>query len=310
MTEHAPDASMASWTNTIYNLNRGSVDDELERLAYNHFNIWTPLTVDLLPSHILSSLQSQDRPRIADVATGSGVWLTSLVEDLPPHSELFGFDLDKSKFPPRPPTPPIPPPPSSPPLRPEQPRLDFLEQNVLERFPPELQGTFDLVHVRLLALGLKAGDWDVVLANLYDLLKPGGWLLWEDTGDVFIRAFPPSRAYEEFWWACVKHDARVGRDSLMPAALLKKLRGLGFRNCEQRVWSSWAADESIQQKASTALVRLVKPALAAVVEDGGEETVRTMEDVSRIEREMEQDIEQNGVRIGFDYFWNWGQRPS
>ncbi|KAJ0166753.1 hypothetical protein CTA2_6034 [Colletotrichum tanaceti] len=310
MTEHASDASMASWTNTIYHLNRGSVDDELERLAYNHFNIWTPLTVDLLPPHILSSLQSQDRPRIADVATGSGVWLTSLVEDLPPHSELFGFDLDKRKFPPRPPTPPIPPPPSSPLLRPEKPRLSFLVQNVLEPFPPELRGTFDLVHVRLLATGLKAGDWDAVLANLSDLLKPDGWLLWEDTGDVFIRAFPPSRAYEDFWRACVKHDASVGRDHLMPAALLKKLRGLGFRNCEQRVWSTWAADESIQQKASMGIVRLVKPVLAAVVENGGEETVRTMEDVSRIQREMKQDVEQDGVRIGVHYYWNWGQRPS
>ncbi|KZL88062.1 methyltransferase domain-containing protein [Colletotrichum incanum] len=310
MTEPTADGSMASWTNTIYNLNRGSIDDELERLAYNHFNIWTPLTVDLLPPHILSSLQSQDRPRVADVATGSGVWLTSLADDLPPHSELFGFDFDKLKFPPRPPTPPIPPPPVSPPLRPEQPRLDFREQNVLEPFPGELWGTFDLVHVRLLALGLKAGDWDGVLRNLFDLLKPGGWLLWEDTGDLFMRAFPLSRAYEEFWWASMKHDTKAGRDSLMPAALLKKLQRLGFQSCEQKVWSSWAADESIQEKASRGVLRLVKPGLAAVVEDGGEETVRTMEDASRIEREMARDIEENGVRIGFHYFWNWGQRPS
>ncbi|KAK1984236.1 methyltransferase domain-containing protein [Colletotrichum cereale] len=310
MTEPAPNGSTASWTGTIYNLNRGSVEHEVERLAYNHFNIWTPLTGDLLPAHILSSLQSQDRPRIADIATGCGVWLTALADDVPPRSELIGFDLDRLKLPPRPPTPPIPPPPMSPPLRPEQPTLDFREQDVLKPFPAELRGTFDLVHVRLLALGLKAGDWDGVLGRLHDLLKPGGWLLWEDTGDLYMRAFPPSRAYDEFWWASMKHDAKAGRDNLMPAALLKRLRKLGFQNCEQRVWSTWAANDSIQEKVSTAMLQLLKPGLTAVVEDGGEETVRTMEDVGRIERELVRDAEQNGVHLGLHYFWNWGQRSS
>ncbi|KAK1599521.1 methyltransferase domain-containing protein [Colletotrichum navitas] len=271
MTKPAPNG-MASWTSTIYSLNRGSVEDELERLAYNHFNIWTPLTDGLLPAHILSSLQSQDRPRIADIATGSGVWLTTLADDVPPRSELIGFDLDRLKLPPRPPTPPIPPPPVSPPLRPEQPTLDFREQDVLKPFPAELRGTFDLVHVRLLALGLKAGDWDAVLRRLYDLLKPGGWLVWEDTGGLYMAAFPPSRAYDEFWWATMKHDAK--------------------------------------EKSTKATLQLLKPSLTAVVEDGGEETVRTMEDVSRIERDLVRDTDQNGVRLGFDYFWNWGQRPS
>lgn len=133
------------------------------------------------------------------MATGNGVWLTSLAEHLPPRSELYGFDFDRLKFPSQ---------------QPEKPRIDFREQNVLEPFPEEMRGTFDLVHVWLLALGLKAVDWDVAVGNLFGLLKPGGWLTWEDTGDLFIRAFPLSSAYEEYWWARMKHDVRIGRDNL------------------------------------------------------------------------------------------------
>ncbi|OLN82106.1 hypothetical protein CCHL11_07657 [Colletotrichum chlorophyti] len=298
-----------SWTNAIYTLNRGAVDAELERLAFNHFNIWVPLTGDLLPPHILEFLLSKERPRIADVATGSGVWLSSLSEQVPPRSELYGFDLDALKFPPRPPTPPVPPPPLSPPLRPEQPRMEFQVQDVLRPFPDELSGTFDLVHVRLLALGLKVGDWDVVLKNLRALLRPGGWLLWEDTGDLFISAYPPCKAYQEWSRTTLLYDAKVGRDNLMPAALLRKLRKLGFEKCEQRIWSSWAADETLQGHSTTASVRLLRPSLTAVVEGGGVETIRTMDDVSRLEKEMKEAVEKDGIRIGFHYYWNWGQVP-
>ncbi|OHF02874.1 methyltransferase domain-containing protein [Colletotrichum orchidophilum] len=292
----------ASWTDTIYNLNRGSIDDERERLAYNHFHVWLPLTGDLLPPHILSALRAQEGrpPRIADVATGSGVWLTSVSEIVPPRSELYGFDFDQLKMP----TPPMPPP------QQQQPTLEFRKHDVLQPFPAEFRGTFDLVHVRLLALGLKKDDWDVAVGHLRALLAPGGWLFWEDISDLFIRFYPLSRAYEEFWWVTMQHDAKVGRDRLIPMGLLKKFQKLGFQNCEQKIWNSWAADESVQDEATAGILRLIRPSLMSIVEDGGEDTVKTMEDVSRIERDLRCDVEGKGSRTGFDFIWNWGQRPG
>ncbi|KAL0943816.1 methyltransferase domain-containing protein [Colletotrichum truncatum] len=302
-------SALESWTDTIYNLNRGELDAELERLAYNHFNVWTPLTGDFFPPVILRHLLSQERPRVADIATGSGVWLASLTDILPPRSELVGFDLDSRKFPPRPPTPPIPPPPVSPPLKPEQPSLDFQVHNVLTPFPKDLQGTFDLVHVRLLALGLKTNDWDVAVRNLADLLKPGGWLLWEDTAFLFIRSYPPSKAFDEWWWAYMRHSAKIGRDPFMPSGLSQKFESAGLQNCEQKIWSTWAADKTLQSHATVATRSLIRPSLAAVVQDGGAETIKTTDDIRRVEENMERDIEEKGVQLGLDFFWISGQRP-
>ncbi|KAF4780421.1 methyltransferase domain-containing protein [Colletotrichum scovillei] len=292
----------ASRTDTIYNLNRGDVDGERERLADNHFKVWLPLTVDLLPPHILSSLETANlgrAPRIADVATGSGIWLISLAQIIPQGSELYGFDLDGLKMPQS---------------QRSEVSFNFMEHDVLKPFPAELRGTFDLVHVilkpfpaelrgtfdlvhvRLLALGLKKDDWDVAVTNMRELLLPGGWLLWEDMSDLFIRFYPLSRAYEEFWWVTMQHDAKVGRDRLMPMGLLKKLKKLGFQNCEQKIFNSWAADDSVRDEATSGIMH------------GGEETVNTMEDVTRIEAELKRDVEEKGCRVGFDFVWNWGQR--
>ncbi|TDZ33550.1 N-methyltransferase tcpN [Colletotrichum spinosum] len=300
----------ASWTpNTIYNLNRGALDAELERLAYNHFNIWVPLTGgELLPPPVLAHLESLPRPRVADVATGSGVWLTSLSETAPPRSELVGFDMDPLKFPPRPPTPPIPPPPASPPLRPEQPSTKFVVHNVLDPFPEQMRASFDVVHVRLLALGLKTREWHVAVANLAALVRDGGWVVWEDTADLYIRAYPPSKAYDEWWSANMAHGARIGRDPIMPAGLSRKFEAAGLVNCEEKIWSSWAADKTIQDNGTNAIQRLIRPSLAAVVQDGGAETIKTMDDVQRIEEGMKRDVEERGVQVGFDYFWVWGQK--
>ncbi|KAL2875312.1 hypothetical protein SGCOL_009475 [Colletotrichum sp. CLE4] len=286
----------ASWTNTVYNLNRGDIDVERERLADNHFKVWLPLTVDLLPAHILSHLKEENRdwaPRIADVATGSGVWLTSLAQIVPQGSELYGFDLDGLKLPQS---------------HRSEVSFDFMEHDVLEPFPAELRGTFDLVNVRLLALGLKKDDWDVAVTNMRELLVPGGWLLWDDMSDLFIRFYPLSRAYEEFWWVTMQHDAKVGRDRLMPMGLLKKFQKLGLQDCEQKIFNSWAADDSVRDEATTGIMRLIRPSLTSIVEDGGEETVNTMEDVSRIEIELKRDVEEKGCRVGFNFVWNWGQR--
>ena len=39
--------------------------------------------------------------RIADIGTGTGIWLLDLAGSLPPSAELEGFDLDLSQCPPK-----------------------------------------------------------------------------------------------------------------------------------------------------------------------------------------------------------------
>jgi hypothetical protein len=53
-------------------------------------------------------------------------------------------------------------------------------QNLLDPVPQDKKGTFDVLHLRLLVLGLPTGQWKIACENLFQLLKPGGYLQWEE----------------------------------------------------------------------------------------------------------------------------------
>lgn len=43
-----------------------------------------------------------------------------------------------------------------------------------ERLPAELHGVYDVVNVRYLVAGMEPSDWEIVLRNVVQILKPGG----------------------------------------------------------------------------------------------------------------------------------------
>ena len=58
--------------------------------------------------------------------------------------------------------------------------------------PSELLGAYDVVHLRLFNTALPDGNLDPVLRVAMEMLKPGGFLQWEETrGDRFIAEVPP-----------------------------------------------------------------------------------------------------------------------
>ena len=58
--------------------------------------------------------------------------------------------------------------------------LTNVTQNLLDPVPEDKKGTFDVLHLRLLILGLLNGKWKIACENLFQLLKPGGWIQWEE----------------------------------------------------------------------------------------------------------------------------------
>ncbi|KAJ5652582.1 S-adenosyl-L-methionine-dependent methyltransferase [Penicillium longicatenatum] len=103
-----------------------------------------------------------ENARIADIGTGTANFLIK-VAPLYPKGTLHGYDISKSFFPSE---------------APSNVELSILDAR--EPIPEELEGTYDLVHVRMLAMGLLESDWRPVVANLSRLLKPGGALQWEE----------------------------------------------------------------------------------------------------------------------------------
>lgn len=78
---------------------------------------------------------------------------------------MDGFDISDAAFPPADKLPK---------------NLKLTLHNLTTPFPEEFRGQFDAVHLRLLLLALGADDWARGLANVKSLLKPGGWVQWEE----------------------------------------------------------------------------------------------------------------------------------
>ncbi|EAW07821.1 uncharacterized protein ACLA_025380 [Aspergillus clavatus NRRL 1] len=136
-------------------------------LDNNRINLQHYLCVQLFGYHIHPSIPVSDvnNLRIADVGTGTGIWLTDLTDTFPSTVQLDGLDVSFDATPPK----------------------DWLPSNVgLHHWdikadvPEHLVGVYDIVHVRHFAFVLQQDDLKGVLENLLKLLKPGGYLQWAD----------------------------------------------------------------------------------------------------------------------------------
>ena len=104
--------------------------------------------------------------KIADIGTGTGIWLLDVAKSLPPTCQLIGFDVSPSAFPPTQTLPP---------------NVSFQTQDMLLPFPASEIGTFDVVAVRFVSVATTRAAWALAIENLMTLLKPGGWLQWIDS---------------------------------------------------------------------------------------------------------------------------------
>lgn len=183
----------------IYTLNDGESAVEANRLTYQHAGSLI-LTKTLLPSSIQSYLTSlTSPPAVADIGTGTGIWLRDLAPELPSDARLDGYDVDQSKFIPSKDLPP---------------NIKLSFGDILEPFPPEFLGKYDLVHARLLMFALKADQWLPAAANLRTLLKPNGYLMWDESGYPSWTCIPMTETFQKWIGTDARYAKSVGRDIL------------------------------------------------------------------------------------------------
>ncbi|KAE8321016.1 hypothetical protein BDV39DRAFT_197985 [Aspergillus sergii] len=138
------------------------------RLNYQ-FYLWKDaLQFNLHPSIMLP--QDISTPLwIADLATGTAIWLLDLLRDPAiayyPSLRLHGFDIDLTNAP-----------------LPEwlPPPITLRQLDVFEDVPRDLLGRYDVVHLRLLVLVVQNSDPLPIIHRVHQMLKPGGYIQWDD----------------------------------------------------------------------------------------------------------------------------------
>ncbi|KAF2669193.1 hypothetical protein BT63DRAFT_455169 [Microthyrium microscopicum] len=274
--------------NPIYLLNSGKFGQESNRLNIQH-DLFLELTSTLLPVHIAEELP--DEPRIADVATGTGIWMKAVNKSLQSSGKssvlLDGFDMDTTKFP-------------SPSTLDHN--IRFFEKNCLEPFAEEFLGKYDAVHVRLLMYSLKEEDWAPAVRNLTTLLKPRGWLFWEETGYPSWISIPPSDAMHKLLQKDVEWARQKGRCLRSPHNLPAHFQEAGLQHCDWKDYSTFEKPE-LSQAASDAIARVLLQAVLGIAEQGGMEGLRTEDDAQRLANAVFDDVAR-GHEIGFSMRWN------
>ncbi|OTB02026.1 hypothetical protein M426DRAFT_322986 [Hypoxylon sp. CI-4A] len=109
--------------------------------------------------------------RVADVGTGTGIWLFDVSDKLK-DAQLNGLDISFDAAPPNG-------------ILPAN--VTFHQWSVLDDVPEDLVGVYDIVHVRFLAFVLLGDDIPRVVSKLYSLLKPGGYIQWAEADFETVR---------------------------------------------------------------------------------------------------------------------------
>ncbi|KAL3478738.1 hypothetical protein BJX99DRAFT_269006 [Aspergillus californicus] len=160
--------------------------EESARLNNQHDFLLKVSGNDLIhPSIPIDSIES-----IADIATGTGIWIKEVSSFLStrkprvpsPQYYIHGFDISSAQF-------------QHVPTQKET-EIHLSVHNCLEPFPSEHHGRYDFVHVRLLLGALKIEEYEHALKNILDILKPNGYFQWEEIHmssiDFDVSPRPPS----------------------------------------------------------------------------------------------------------------------
>ncbi|KAL8654746.1 MAG: hypothetical protein Q9226_003310, partial [Calogaya cf. arnoldii] len=105
-----------------------------------------------------------DTFRIADLATGTAIWAIDISQDFP-LAQIDCFDIDLQQCPP-------------PPWLPHN--VKAHQWDIYTDLTPELEGLYDVVHIRLLLLVIRDNDPRPILKSALRMLKKGGYLQWDE----------------------------------------------------------------------------------------------------------------------------------
>ena len=187
----------------------------------------------LMLDHQLFLAPITDNPSdILDLGTGSGIWAMD-VADKYPTAEVLGVDLA--------PTQPTWVPPNC------HFEIDDIEDTWLHK-----KDHFDFVHARELFMAIR--DWDRVIQQAYDHLKPGGWLeLAQSVPDPASDddTLPSDSAYRRITEIFYEIGEKIGASGHAPKFFKTKMEAAGFIDVQELRFKipsgPWPKDQRLKQ---------------------------------------------------------------
>ncbi|KAK8007317.1 Secreted hydrolase-like protein [Apiospora arundinis] len=131
--------------------------------------------------HILDPMiQVREDMAIAELGCGTGCWLFDLAQQLPISVQLHGYDISDEQFP-------------AADLWPHNVELGVLDS--LADPPAFLKAKYDVIHLRMWASNVGTSDSRDLIRHASKLLKPGGYIQWEEA-DLIHQVVSPGIAKE------------------------------------------------------------------------------------------------------------------
>jgi len=215
-----------------YPLPRGG--SENKRLEIQH-----PLFEDFAGGLIDISIPKSNIHKVADIATGSGIWLAEVAKLLDnPANAYYGFDIVTSQIPDKP--------------GPHLGQFTIVEHDMRLSFPEKYHGQFDFVNVRLVVQALREAEVKAVVSNIAELLRPGGYLQWQDLEWTDIAPYPPHPEFDGVKSIIDQHMKAHGLSECLPKLVESSMKEVGF--VEVNAKKSWHDASSERAAGATAAV--------------------------------------------------------
>ncbi|BFZ65027.1 hypothetical protein YB2330_006190 [Saitoella coloradoensis] len=235
---------------------------ETSRLNKQHFLILR-YQETLLEPHIPLDQASS----ILDIGTGTGIWLEELAKEVPSDTQLDGVDPSSKQFP-----------------KHTFPNVHLFEAPALpmRELPEFLRKQYDIVHLRLLTCGLTEQDYPGVLANVFDILTPGGWMQWVEL--IVTGKGTGNETFKK--WARLTNAAPhvLGRSIDSAQEIPNVLHGSSFENIKVRRFNfhfgtNLENDQVALEEFAESVATVTTPLLVALAESGTTDEIKTRDEV-------------------------------
>ncbi|KAK8022824.1 hypothetical protein PG993_013591 [Apiospora rasikravindrae] len=110
--------------------------------------------------------------KVADIGSGTGMWLLDAGDRLHESTQLVGLDISLDAAPPREALPP---------------NIKLREWDINEPVPDDLLAAFDIINLRFMIFVVRKDDVAETVGKLIQMLKPGGHLQWVEPDNQTVR---------------------------------------------------------------------------------------------------------------------------